>query len=108
MLPGSNYFRLAMVDLDSKTSYSQVIKLDSDCGTNIVVAPNPIKDKLTVRGLNAGSEITVFNASGQQVIKFNTINSVTELNTVKWAEGIYTLSIRKNGKLIKTTKLLKQ
>lgn len=105
---GSNYFRLQMVDKDNRHTYSPVVSLISNCKANIVIAPNPVRDILTIRGLTACSRITVFNAAGQRMESIAVFDSYLRIDAKKWNPGLYMITVTENGKLIKTEKLVKR
>ena len=105
--PGVNYFRLVMVDKDDRFEYSSVISFRSDCDAKIIIAPNPVKDVLTIRGLKTSHEVVVLNAGGQQMIRTRSKGNLLHIDTKGWTKGIYMVSVIENGKRVKVEKVLK-
>lgn len=64
---GINYFRLEQIDLDGRTSYSQIVSIRFISSRGIVVSPNPVHHLLTVN-FNAevhNATIQIFDNSGK-------------------------------------------
>ena len=108
------YYRLKQVDLDGKTSYSNVIPLSLKDIVSWKLYPNPVKDKLTIElNLNANTKVSVqviskdgkllLNADrgtlpqGQQQLNFNTQNlaSGSYFIRIKAGDKNYTQTIIK-------------
>jgi hypothetical protein len=64
-----SYYRLKMVDLDGKYTYSQIRVLASESNTIIYAYPNPAADELTIEGLNGSEAIKVLDISGRALIE---------------------------------------
>lgn len=105
--PGPGYFRLKMVDRDHQFELSRVISIRSDCAARLIITPNPVQDKLTIRGLTNNSQVKVFNAAGQQITTAQAIGSVLEISTRSWLKGLYMITITENGRITKTEKVVK-
>jgi hypothetical protein len=54
--------------------------------------PNPAADAVTLTGLEAGSEIVVFDAIGRIVFQLNTNAERALLSTATWSPGWYLVS----------------
>lgn len=104
----TSYFRLKMVDKDNRFEHSRVISVSFNCAGNILIAPNPVKDVLTIRGLNAGHEVMITNAGGQQMIRVRPSGGVMHMDTKEWTKGLYIIRVMENGRMVKTKKVLKQ
>ena len=108
------YYRLRQVDIDGKTSYSNVIPLSLKDIVNWKLYPNPVKDKLTIElNLTADAKVSVqiiskdgkllLNADkgtilqGQQQLNLNIQNlaSGSYFVRVKAGDKVYTQSIVK-------------
>ncbi|AXY73498.1 T9SS C-terminal target domain-containing protein [Paraflavitalea soli] len=105
---GTNYFRLLMVDKDDRYAYSSIISLTSSCAPSILITPNPVQSILTVRNVRAGSQVTVFNVTGQQMVKAHASGSLLQIDTQQWSKGIYTVIVVDNNQVLKTEKVVKQ
>lgn len=63
------YCRLKMIDKDGSADYSGVEKVVLDCmERNILVASNPVMDKLNIDELNGSEMIRLYNIAGQMVL----------------------------------------
>ena len=58
-LSGCNYYRLKQIYTDGKSIYSKTVFVDFGKATAIKLFPNPVKDILTVEGLNANNKTTI-------------------------------------------------
>jgi hypothetical protein len=97
-----------MVDKNSHFENSRVISLRSDCHARIMITPNPVQDVLTIRGLAGDSHVLVFNVAGQQITSKQPVNGILQINTKTWMKGLYMIMIIKNGRMVKTEKVVKQ
>lgn len=93
-LPGSNYYRLKMIDRDGTFSYSKMIAVKNNCAQNQIFAfPNPVHDKLTIEGLKPGNRVNIYNNSGVLVIAKEAFATKLEINLKDFPGGIYTLNV---------------
>lgn len=65
-LPGENFYRLRQVDVDGRSSYSNVIVVSIAGG--LTVFPNPAQTELQLPGF-AGGPVEVFDALGRLVLR---------------------------------------
>lgn len=95
------YYRLRMVDIDGKYTYSRVISINSAGGNGITVMPNPVGDRLTISfGAGTGGKygISLTDMSGRQV--FIQEQVVSDGQTILWnrssqvQSGNYVLTLR--------------
>ncbi|HFA48364.1 MAG TPA: T9SS type A sorting domain-containing protein [Bacteroidetes bacterium] len=70
-LPGNNYYRLKMVDLDGSFEYSKVVVVQLKEKGGISIFPNPAFEKLSLfaNWQPGGETVFVFSASGQLLLK---------------------------------------
>ncbi|HEY0068146.1 MAG TPA: T9SS type A sorting domain-containing protein, partial [Flavisolibacter sp.] len=96
------YYRLKMVELDGKTSFSQVLVFrEQGVGSQLLVYPNPVKGKAFVSFMSpakARIELQLVDASGRLVLrrscdveKGNNILSLSGLE--RFLPGTYTLQL---------------
>ena len=65
-LSGRRYFRLKMLDLDGTVAFSPVVALAGACyPAGLQAYPNPATSELTVSNLPAGTEVRLYNSTGQ-------------------------------------------
>ncbi|MET0636599.1 MAG: T9SS type A sorting domain-containing protein [Chitinophagaceae bacterium] len=88
---GLNYYRLKQVDIDGHFEYSDVVTISFVSLSRISFYPNPVKDKLFIRGTVTGSlNYTILNAGGQTVIKGSTlVSNPIDLSSLQ--KGLYYL-----------------
>ena len=107
---GTNYYRLLQLDYDGSESNSEVIAIDRKAQDNgIVVAPNPVRDELTIRTAAAdqATDWQVFHlVSGHPVLQFRQVEgvSVTRISTDLLASGNY-VARATDGSTFRFTKL---
>jgi uncharacterized repeat protein (TIGR01451 family) len=112
------YYRLRMVDIDGKISFSQVVALRLDGSismTNLTVYPNPFTSniKLQVHSTTEeNSTIRFINMNGQEVLRRNVtimpgdnVVIVKDLDTV--APGMYIMEFRTSDAVM-TQKIIKR
>lgn len=97
---GINYYRLKQVDIGGKDySYSAIVSVIVGKTSNFIVYPNPTKDILNFNYTEEyeNANITITNTLGA-IIKTFTINDKNQhLDLSDLSDGIYYLSIEKNG-----------
>jgi hypothetical protein len=103
VLPGNNYYRLKMVDLDGRENFSNTIMLQFSEVAKVKVWPNPANNKIIVNQSGANfdhASIRLVNSAGQSFIPngINQNSQVTEINVSSVPNGVYWLEIRnRNG-----------
>ena len=89
------YVRLAMVDLDGSTEYSEFLVVESDCATKVDlrVFPNPARVGTTVSVVGAGKgTIDILDATGRRVMQQLSVgDGPTTISTSELVPGFYTL-----------------
>ena len=71
---------------------------------NLSVYPNPVQDHFVISGVS-GAQITVSDMTGQLLLKKDNIGDQEIISVPGWNQGIYLLTINKNGSSI-TQKLI--
>jgi hypothetical protein len=104
---GDNYYRLKMVDLDGKFTYSKVVKVTFNLLT-MSLYPNPAKDKIYLKNniiFTNGEQIKVvmINTLGQQILNESLNTNGQDLITVNLPAGMtpgiyYLKATNSNGK----------
>ena len=115
-LDGYIYYRLKMVDIDGKFSYSFVVRVYSGTKTNsgLTVSPNPFKEEFlfAARFKQAGKISLRFIDTKGAVIKLYNKKVMTGLNSFtidklgSLAAGVYILEV-KQGNETRKTKIIK-
>lgn len=107
-LPNSSvmYYRLKMIDIDSKFNYSKTVavKLNNNL-SNAIVYPNPATSSLNIKllqVLSANSNLQVTDVAGrilkQQLVSAGTINFQLDVRAL--TSGRYFIKIANNNQLI--------
>lgn len=107
--PAVTYFyRLRQTDLDARESLSPVrqAKIKGSGSMTVIISPNPSSDaiKVFVAGVNTNANISLLNAKGQLVKKWNNQNVAAsnrnQLDLRGLAKGVYMLSIETGGQVL--------
>ena len=118
-LPGISYYRIKNNDLDGKSAYSIVVRVNRNKSIKgLSIYPNPVLNRIvSLQGsdLARGNyKISIFAANGQEIykqqIKHNggTISQTIELPSTI-SKGVYMFSVRdENGDIIFNDKLVNQ
>jgi hypothetical protein len=101
------YYRLRMVDIDGKFSYSDVLPIKIRGKHSITISPNPAKDFVTLSGFESQGKITIINGSGASVYTGNTLTQGMKINIAHLPAGLYVVRFT-DGKAVSYKKLLVQ
>lgn len=66
----------------------------------ISLYPNPVDDNLIINGIDRDFTVTIFNATGQEVINSNLIKAKNEINMSGLNSGIYLINIQTDKGII--------
>ncbi|MEO6950079.1 MAG: ELWxxDGT repeat protein [Ginsengibacter sp.] len=66
-LNGSNFYRLKMVDIDGKSTYSNIERVDFNVVEQVLISPNPAANELKINNVNGYDLVQVLDASGRIV-----------------------------------------
>lgn len=110
-LPGSNYFRINMVDKQGEIVYSQTATVQSTKNVllDLVRYPNPVKDVMMVTAVGGKSKVavTIFDKIGKKIFNMEVPPTSTPVYLTNIEPGHYTLQMKSEGKLV-VQKLVKQ
>lgn len=97
---GKLFYRLKMKDLDGNFDYSKTIAMNLNCNkSEIVVYPNPVRDKLNVNITNAQNNITtanLFDNNGKMVYRGIMVSGTNLIDMTNLAKGVYMLTLKNN------------
>jgi hypothetical protein len=103
------YYRLGMVSLDGKITFSKVLALDIGCDTRTIsVYPNPSNSKITVTGINAGNTLYVLDMTGKVISTTIAVNPVQQIDLAALPDGLYLLRIVSGTGQATMVKIVKQ
>jgi hypothetical protein len=109
-LEGHNYYRLKQVDIDDKSEYSKIIRLDRSQGEKLILYPNPVSTTLRIKILNSSAVLHILNSIGE-VVKTKTTSGqgVAEIDIRDLPCGVYYLKVLSNkNRNGATAKFIKQ
>ena len=93
---GNNFYRLKMVDLDGKFSYSLVVMIQVNNSNAPLVYPNPARTFINiVQSAERVNFVSVYNISGKAVIRFSSKGSenTIHISTSNLSKGVYLVEI---------------
>ena len=102
-----NYYRLKQVDGDGKTTYSKVVFIDFSKPVSIKLYPNPVRDVLTIEGLQNTNNISIISLQGSVLAKATASGSTYAWNIKQLPAGTYYLRIEA-GKNVTALKFIKE
>lgn len=105
-----NYYRLKMVDADGRFTYSKIVSVAAPVNNEIVIFPNPVKDKLFIRlpAVAAETEVIIADAGGTILDHLKLFAGTTNasVNTASLPPGVYSISFQ-SGKFKSTRQFIR-
>ena len=87
------YYRLKTADLDGRSGYSKVVKVQLDESGRVSLSPNPVRDVLQVRG-NKMQHVKIQDTNGRIFFSKNYRSaSQADINVSALAAGVYVVTI---------------
>ncbi len=101
-------FRILQVDLDGKSSYSEIRSIRLSTVKEVQVYPNPVHNLLNVNILSNNSRVLVFDATGR-VVKNNLFanKGTQQMDMTGLPAGIYHVSVMDKETVIFTGRIVK-
>lgn len=99
-----NYYRLKMMDIDGKFSFSKIVSVKlKDDGFNFTLSPNPAQDILhvNINGVHETVTLQIVDANGKKVKEMKSVlNGSTSLSIDihNLSRGVYSLKLFKTSK----------
>ncbi|RZL99654.1 MAG: T9SS type A sorting domain-containing protein, partial [Pedobacter sp.] len=100
-----NFYRLKMIDIDGRFTYSNTVKLSGE--GNLLVYPTPAKELISVSGLDKKGDIRLLSADGKIMLTQTVTSNVQTINIGQLAKGVYVLQYI-NGNSVQTQKIIKE
>ena len=102
-LIGINYYRLKMVEADGKFTYSGIRRLLFDKAQAIAIYPNPVKDIVTISGLQQKGTLSLLSAEGKILYQQMVSTQATTINMSGYTKGLYVLQYINNNEVVNKT-----
>ena len=81
---GSNYYRLKMIDIDGKFTYSSIKLVRLDKKSLMQIFPNPVQQFATVKGLDANGFLEIRSLDGKILQQLKTNGGSIIMTLVNW------------------------
>ncbi|MBL7730749.1 MAG: T9SS type A sorting domain-containing protein, partial [Chitinophagaceae bacterium] len=108
LVTGVNYYRLKMVDVDGRYSYSNILRMKLGEQQDILVYPNPATDVVTLSlPIADKSKISIYSVAGTQMYSRDMSGNYLTVPVSQLPAGIYTVHISQAGNIY-THKLVKK
>lgn len=104
---GTNFYRLKMIDIDGKFTYSKVEKVNVIKLFNVRVFPNPATNEVTVTGIKDFTKIRITNLRGAEMLSKNFNTSELKISIASFPAGVYLIQLS-NESSIQNIKLIKK
>lgn len=102
--PGTNYYRLRMVDRDNNFSWSPIVEQSFATVLQLMGYPNPTKGNFTLTGITGPfTAVTVMSLDGKPLQRITNYVPGAAIQLGHYPPGVYLISVIDNGK----TQLLK-
>jgi Secretion system C-terminal sorting domain len=100
--PGWNYYRLKIIELNGKVTYSPIVKIWKGETYKILIYPNPVQKeiKINLPLQSSISNIEIVNSSGEIVKQLTTLQPFTTVNLESFSSGTYFIRIHNDGQTI--------
>lgn len=111
-LAGSNYYRIKQVDLDGRSSFSEVVRVTNQVKKNISIFPNPVNTTAQLYSKNnfrQGQMIQIIDAKGSRIKTIAALgkNSM-QIDMSHLLPGLYLVQLIENGTVLENVSLIKQ
>lgn len=108
-ISGTNYYRLKMVDIDGKYTYSPIKTLQFDAlAVGLLVTPNPTPNTFYVKGLVKPAIVSVLDINGRYLSTQNGITSASPIDISSLPRAVYLVQVIQDSQLAGTFKLIKE
>lgn len=91
---GSNFYRLKMIDIDGKFTYSDIRRIDIQSIEKVRISPNPVTSVMKVAGVSGYDALQVVDASGKVVYQQAISRDEEVMNMAKLSRGNYVLRLK--------------
>jgi Secretion system C-terminal sorting domain len=89
---GHIYYRLKMIDMDSRFVYSTTLALDRTVSQPFDISPNPAVKNIVITGLHNDGTITIVGINGKKLFESQVKNKIVLLDISFLPKGTYIVS----------------
>ena len=104
---GLNYYRLKMIDINGNFTYSDIKVIKLDKNNLLQVFPNPVRQFVTIKGLQPNGSIEIVSLEGKILEQLKTTGSILTIDLGKLPGGTYFIRYR-NDEEMQIQKIIKQ
>jgi hypothetical protein len=88
------YYRLAIVDIDQTTRFSNILQTNTNTNSNLALYPNPTNNGVIhITGLETGDIINIMDPLGRLLQRLSTNETKQQINLNSFNGGIYIISV---------------
>lgn len=105
----NGYFKLKLIDVDGKFSYSKTIYAPTVTLIGIKVYPNPVAEKLVIHNLPIGNHmLQIFSENGRNILARNISATNNTIQLSNLSTGKYIVKIVNNNQSLFSSVIVKQ
>ncbi len=93
------FYRLRMIDIDGRFTYSRIVKVDLDKKYTVSVFPNPAGKEIFVQGIQHYNQAQIIDIHGRFVMSIRINPGVRSLNISLLAAGSYIMKLSSDDDL---------
>jgi hypothetical protein len=91
---GKNYYRLRTIDRDGTFALSRIEQVTFSGEGTLVLYPNPVSDKLYLKGVGEINSVSIINGLGQVVLQTSGFPK-EGISTAKLSSGLYSVQLNR-------------
>ena len=102
---GKNYYRLKIVELSGKITYSNIVLINLKAGITVMLYPNPVTGQLTIQqfGSIQNKTAVLSDGNGKTLQQIKLTNLLQQVNMESYPSGVYILKME-DGTVLKVVK----
>ena len=104
---GIHYYRLKMVDIDGRYTYSSIQSITVSAVLQIGAYPNPASQYVVIKGLQQGGLLQMLTIDGKQLKQWKTNSATLNVSLSGYTHGIYLFRYHHNGN-VQHIKIIKE
>ena len=99
------YYRVRQTDYDGQSKVSDIISLNCQKHTELVVYPNPNQGQFILEGGRLGMGVVLYDHTGRAILKKEINSHTTEFDVSTYSKGVYLLKVNED-EYIQTFKIV--